>query len=110
LLGRGGVFTTTVESGQQWDYPNAWAPLVALLVEGLDARGSQCEEAIALATRLRQQWLRTCYEAWRETGYMYEKYNATAQGQGGGGGEYVPQVGFGWTNGVALSFLARERS
>lgn len=24
---------------------------------------------------------------------------------GGGGGEYVPQIGFGWTNGVALVLL-----
>ena len=77
-------------------------------VEGLDKFGSQCEEAAALASRLRQQWLQTCYTAWKETGYMYEKYNASAKGQGGGGGEYVPQIGFGWTNGVALSFLAKE--
>lgn len=26
-------------------------------------------------------------------------------GVGGGGGEYVPQIGFGWTNGVALVLL-----
>lgn len=38
-------------------------------------------------------------------GYMYEKYNADQVGVGGGGGEYVPQVGFGWTNGVALVLL-----
>ena len=111
LLGAGGVFTTTIESGQQWDYPNAWAPLVALLVEGLDTlsgKRGQCEEATALASKLRQQWLYTCYSAWRESGYMFEKYNATLPGQGGGGGEYEPQLGFGWTNGVALAFLAKE--
>lgn len=36
---------------------------------------------------------------------MYEKYNAFEVGVGGGGGEYVPQVGFGWSNGVALLLL-----
>ncbi len=36
---------------------------------------------------------------------MYEKYNALEVGVGGGGGEYVPQVGFGWTNGVILSMI-----
>lgn len=47
------------------------------------------------------QWL-----TYRATiGYMYEKYNAYEVGVGGGGGEYVPQVGFGWTNGVALVLL-----
>ena len=36
---------------------------------------------------------------------MFEKYNAFQNGSGGGG-EYTPQVGFGWTNGVALVLLA----
>ena len=36
---------------------------------------------------------------------MYEKYNAEEPGHGGGGGEYIPQVGFGWTNGAALDLL-----
>lgn len=38
---------------------------------------------------------------------MFEKYNATVVGQTGGGGEYTPQDGFGWTNGVALRILDR---
>lgn len=36
---------------------------------------------------------------------MYEKYNAYEVGHGGGGGEYVPQMGFGWSNAVALLLL-----
>ena len=53
---------------------------------------------------------------------MYEKYNAMVVGQGGGGGEYGVQSGFGlrahrtqqhllppgWTNGVILSLLAER--
>lgn len=35
LLQPGGVLTTTVNTGQQWDAPNAWPPLVFLLIEGL---------------------------------------------------------------------------
>ena len=31
--------TSLVESGQQWDAPNAWPPLQALLVEGLATYG-----------------------------------------------------------------------
>lgn len=31
-------------------------------------------------------------------------------GVGGGGGEYVPQMGFGWTNGVALYLLKSTTS
>ena len=36
LLQVGGVLTTDSQNtGQQWDSPNAWAPLVLLTVEGL---------------------------------------------------------------------------
>jgi hypothetical protein len=41
---------------------------------------------------------------------MYEKYNAYEMGVGGGGGEYIPQVGFGWSNAVALILLNRSHS
>ena len=36
---------------------------------------------------------------------MHEKYNALVPGAVGGGGEYAPQVGFGWSNGVLLELL-----
>jgi alpha,alpha-trehalase len=35
LLHDGGVLTTSVNSEQQWDAPNAWPPLILLLIEGL---------------------------------------------------------------------------
>jgi alpha,alpha-trehalase len=38
---------------------------------------------------------------------MHEKLDATRKGRAGGGGEYAPQVGFGWSNGVVLDFLDR---
>jgi hypothetical protein len=52
-----------------------------------------------------ENWLETCYKAYSSTGYMFEKYNAFEMGIGGGGGEYTPQIGFGWSNGVALVML-----
>ena len=37
---------------------------------------------------------------------MFEKYDALRPGFPGGGGEYQSaQLGFGWTNGVALALL-----
>jgi len=36
---------------------------------------------------------------------MILQYDALALGISGGGGEYTPQLGFGWTNGVVLEFL-----
>ena len=38
---------------------------------------------------------------------MFEKYNVSSEGNTGRGGEYKPQVGFGWTNGVILDLLVR---
>ena len=52
-------------------------------------------------------WLRSNYRGWARDGVMREKYDATRPGESGGGGEYEPQVGFGWTNGVALWLLRR---
>lgn len=34
------------------------------------------------------------------------QYNCTESGNPGGGGEYIIQSGFGWTNGVCLDFLS----
>jgi neutral trehalase len=42
---------------------------------------------------------------------MHEKYDVSQPGGGvGGGGEYAPQVGFGWSNGVALDLLAHHHA
>ncbi|SOV03791.1 related to trehalase precursor [Ustilago sp. UG-2017a] len=35
-------------------------------------------------------------------GNMFEKFNASDINAAGGGGEYAVQIGFGWTNGVAI--------
>ena len=60
-------------------------------------------QAAELATR----WLRSNMLGWNQSHAMHEKYDATRPGQRGGGGEYTPQVGFGWTNGVVLWLLER---
>ena len=36
---------------------------------------------------------------------LYEKYDSEEIGKSGGGGEYVVQTGFGWTNGVLVEFI-----
>lgn len=56
------------------------------------------------------EWLNTNYVAFTRTKFMYEKYDAFHVGVGGGGGEYVPQIGFGWSNGVALLLLQQAFS
>lgn len=103
LLQVGGVQTTTIFSGQQWDSPNAWPPEQDIVVEGLLAVNTT--ESYSLACELSQTWTQASLTAWKQTGLMFEKYNASEIGGLGAGGEYFPQFGFGWTNGVILKFL-----
>ncbi|CAK9092046.1 unnamed protein product [Durusdinium trenchii] len=108
LLQTGGAATTAVvtDGRTQWDAPNAWPPLQHMLIEGLERLGSVA--AKDLAQEMTERWLQSCQMAWEKSGFMYEKYNASKPGEGGGGGEYEPQVGFGWSNGVALVLLAKH--
>ena len=58
-----------------------------------------------VARYIARSFVRSCYLAWRSGGVMHEKMRADVPGDFGGGGEYTPQVGFGWTNGVCLELL-----
>eukprot|EP00931_Biecheleriopsis_adriatica_P085813 TRINITY_DN60601_c0_g1_i1.p1 TRINITY_DN60601_c0_g1~~TRINITY_DN60601_c0_g1_i1.p1 ORF type:complete len:586 (+),score=122.91 TRINITY_DN60601_c0_g1_i1:239-1759(+) len=104
LLNLSGAQTTVQTTGQQWDAPNAWPPLQAMLIEGLRSLDPS-SGGPDLARSYAQKWVGTCYASWRRTGFMHEKYDATKFGVGGAGGEYEPQVGFGWSNGVVLQLL-----
>ncbi|BAT76094.1 hypothetical protein LR48_Vigan01g236300 [Vigna angularis] len=103
LVRAAGVATSLTDSGQQWDFPNGWAPLQHMLVEGLLKSGSQ--EARSLAEEIAIRWVTTNYIVYKKTGLMHEKLDVEHCGDFGGGGEYVPQTGFGWSNGVVLAFL-----
>jgi alpha,alpha-trehalase len=100
LLMPHGFATTTVDSGQQWDAPNGWAPLQWIAIDGLRRHGeSELASAIAIA------WVSENGRVYCRTGKLVEKYNVRDAGAGAGG-EYPVQDGFGWTNGVLLKLLA----
>jgi len=101
LVAEGGLRTTTLNTGQQWDEPNGWAPLQWVAIAGLERNGEP-----ALAKDIAKRWLATVGAAYAETGKMLEKYNIE-QRTPGGGGEYPVQDGFGWTNGVTSAILDR---
>ncbi|KAM9659370.1 trehalase [Trichechus inunguis] len=100
-----GIPTSLQESGQQWDFPNAWAPLQDLVIRGLAKLPSPRAQEVAF--QLAQNWIRTNFDVYSKKSAMYEKYDISNGGQPGGGGEYEVQEGFGWTNGVALMLLDR---
>jgi alpha,alpha-trehalase len=99
LLKRGGIVTTTISTGQQWDAPNGWAPLQWIAVEGLRRYGHP-----HFALRIARRWVRTVRRVYGQTGKLVEKYNVERV-LPGGGGEYPLQDGFGWTNGVTEALL-----
>ncbi len=103
FLRPGGLATTLVTSGQQWDAPNGWAPLEWMAIEGVRRYGRA-----DLADTVRERWLALNRRTYRATGRMMEKYDVVDLARRAGGGEYPTQDGFGWTNGVALA-LAAER-
>jgi alpha,alpha-trehalase len=100
LLRQGGLVTSTVASGQQWDAPNGWAPLQWIAIEGLNDYGET-----ALAETIAERWMGEVITAYRATGKLVEKYNVEDASLAAGGGEYPTQDGFGWTNGVLRELL-----
>ena len=101
----GGLPTSLNESGEQWDFPNGWPPLQHMLIIGLTKSNSMLLQNEA--RKFAQSWILSNWKGFERTNHMFEKYNVTSEGNTGRGGEYKPQVGFGWTNGVILDLLVR---
>ena len=101
LLQPGGLVTSTVTSGEQWDAPNGWAPLQWMAIHGLNAYGET-----GLAAAIAERWMAKVIGVYEETGRLMEKYDVIDATLVTGGGEYPTQDGFGWTNGVLRKLLA----
>ena len=104
FLQAGGWVTTTNQTGQQWDWPNGWAPLQWIVYRSLMNYGF-----VETAQEGRDRWLSLNDKVFRATGKMMEKYNVVDAALTTGGGEYPNQDGFGWTNGVYLA-MDKDRS
>jgi alpha,alpha-trehalase len=103
LVAPGGLRTTLVKTGQQWDVPNGWAPLQWIACEALENYGER-----AMAVDIAARWIAMVTQEFQATGRMLEKYDVE-DGGSGAGGEYETQEGFGWTNGVTAALIARYR-
>ena len=94
------MVTTPLQTGEQWDAPNGWAPIQWIAVSGLRQYGQQ-----ALASTIACRWMGNVEGVYQQSGKLVEKYDVMTPGRSGGGGEYPTQDGFGWTNGVMRRLL-----
>jgi alpha,alpha-trehalase len=101
LLKDGGIVTTPLRTGQQWDAPNGWAPVQWVAVSGFRRYGEN-----RLAESVACRWILNVERVYRRSGKLVEKYDVLATDREGGGGEYPLQDGFGWTNGVMRKLMA----
>lgn len=100
FLQPGGVATTLIPTGQQWDQPNGWAPLQYITIMGL-----RNYKQNTLAQTIAQRWMQLNLKEFNRTGKLLEKYDVQHTNTSAGGGEYPLQDGFGWTNGVLQKFM-----
>ncbi|OMJ23526.1 Trehalase [Smittium culicis] len=126
----GGLPVTNIDSGLQWDFPDAWPPLQYTTIKGLLTSASSVEKSNPerskkyhdTALKLANSLVGSSYCGWyltggsipglldklpnvTDNGHLFEKLNSTNFGFPAGGGEYTVQPGFGWTNGVVLWLL-----
>jgi len=101
LLKAGGIVTSPLTTGQQWDAPNGWPPLQWMGVSGL-----RQYSILPLAETIACRWMSAVNRVYAENGKLVEKYDVVATGRPGGGGEYPNQDGFGWTNGIMRKLMS----
>jgi len=113
---KGGLATTdSLPLGQyvpgsmpvQWAYPNGWAPLQFIVVEGLLKYGYHED-----AKRVAMKWVKNNLDWFNENHVFLEKYNVVNPEKPPQKGVYPSQTGFGWTNAVferfCQQFIDRE--
>lgn len=78
----------------QWSYPNAWAPIVYIAAAGLDNYGFRRE-----ARRIARKYVAAQIGMFRDTGCLWEKYNA-CDGTVNVNNEYEMPPMLGWSAGT----------
>lgn len=61
------------DSGQQWDFPNAWAPLQHLIIMGLYEARNIHHAVEELSFDLAEKWIRSNWKGYQELNAMFEK-------------------------------------
>ena len=95
----GGLQTSTMQTGDQWDAPFGWAPLQWIAVQGLRRYGYQAD-----ADRISKRFLTMVASEYEKHGAIVEKYDVVHARSNLGHnvlfGYRTNEAGFGWTNAV----------
>ena len=76
----GGLPTSKVDSGQQWDFPNVWPPLQWLPVIGW--YNSSSAQLRIVAEKIANKFISTVFNAWLKYNQtLYEKVGHNSLGQ-----------------------------
>lgn len=101
---KGGLATTDTQSlnqfvpgamPTQWAYPNGWAPLHFIVIQGLERYGYHED-----AKRIARKWLKNNLDWFNNHNVFLEKYNVVNPDKPPVKGVYPSQTGFGWTNAI----------
>lgn len=104
----GGIPTSLWHTGEQYDYPNVWPPLQAMMIGALE--NSDYSGAKRLARHHIQLWIRAMYAGFKKYKRMFDNYNCLITGEHGSRTDYSSQYGFGWTNAYTLELLQKYGS
>jgi alpha,alpha-trehalase len=100
----GGLRTSTCVTGNQWDAPFGWAPLIWMAVKGLHRYGYHDD-----AKRIAQKFVNLLVHDFKRSETLLEKYDVElCSGNVSDEIEFgysTNEIGFGWTNGVFLDLL-----
>jgi alpha,alpha-trehalase len=100
----GGLQTSEVRSGDQWDAPFGWAPLQWIAVQGLRRYGYDQD-----AERISKRFLTLVQDEYVQHGNLEEKYDVVRRSDDVKGGlrygYHSNEAGFGWTNAVFTALL-----
>ena len=99
----GGLQTSTIVSGSQWDAPYGWAPLEMIAVEALRRYGYAKE-----ADRITEEFLSLVLDEFLRTHTIVEKYDVVRRSSDVrvGYGYRSNEIGFGWTNAAFAELYA----
>jgi len=75
FLAPGGVRTSLVATGQQWDAPNGWPPLQWMTYQGLKNYGEH-----STANEIKARWMANNERVYANVFKMVEKYNVEGNG------------------------------